>query len=416
MAGAWLQTICLAVLLSSVGGQDSNPCLTRNHHIISEGKRSVSYVPDKYHYLFCDQYTIVSGQWYRFLHRVGGMLPETCIEKFHCGTQAPIWMNGHHPTARNTIEERQVCANFGEPDDCCSWMATIGVMRCADPDQRNEDYFVYRLQRPPGCSIAYCAGDRMPCPNNLVYNNRTQTCEEPFPALSNVTFHNPVVEDGQVRLYCEIDYDEAILEDNGARFEISFYFDHVLHPNATVVAKAPTRRVAIAERWLRFNLGKLLSCGVRSFWEAYPRHKSDGLFSNSYFVGIMVDPSHVVVSEADDTPQQIILKSTLPITCRDPDHMGRCEITVRVVTPERLVTGSGTLPSYLQCMSRITRESWIAEETLAYNITEPLELTVKRDPAIRDATSQFIHFEPMPRAVPYFYVPEAGSVSTSYSI
>lgn len=62
----------------------------------------------------------------------------------------------------------------------------------------------------------------------------------------------------------------------------------------------------------------------------------------------------MIVSEKDDTPQEILLKSTLPITCKDPDHMGRCEISVRVVTPERLIAGSGTLPAYLQCMSRYT--------------------------------------------------------------
>ena len=126
---------------------------------------------------------------------------------------------------------------------------------------------------------------------------------------------------------------------------------------------------------------------MRSYWEAYPSLKSEAIVSNSYFVGIMVgsfvvllrdnlrqltttftepltqsiittctlskiEPNQLTISEMDDTPQQITLKSTLPITCKDPDHMGRCEISVRVVTPERLVTGSGILPAYLQCMSR----------------------------------------------------------------
>ncbi len=60
---------------------------------------------------------------------------------------------------------------------------------------------------------------------------------EPFPAMFNASFHDPVVEDNKVRLYCEIAYDDTVLMDNGARFEVSFYFDHVLHPNATVIAR-----------------------------------------------------------------------------------------------------------------------------------------------------------------------------------
>jgi hypothetical protein len=40
------------------------------------------------------------GNWYRFKHQVGGQLPESCVDLFRCGTQAPIWMNGHHPTGQ----------------------------------------------------------------------------------------------------------------------------------------------------------------------------------------------------------------------------------------------------------------------------------------------------------------------------
>ena len=43
---------------------------------------------------------IFPDRWHRFTHRVGGMLAETCVQRYHCGTQAPIWMVDHekHPS------------------------------------------------------------------------------------------------------------------------------------------------------------------------------------------------------------------------------------------------------------------------------------------------------------------------------
>lgn len=43
-------------------------------------------------------YNNFSDTWYRFEHDAGNRLVERPVEPWHCGTEAPIWMNGTHPT------------------------------------------------------------------------------------------------------------------------------------------------------------------------------------------------------------------------------------------------------------------------------------------------------------------------------
>ena len=78
--------------------------------------------------------------------------------------------------------------------------------------------------------------------------------------FTNVTLSPPVVEENFVNFYCDFDYvGKTPSADNGARFEVSFYFDQVRLPEATMVVSAPVRRINMQEKWLRGNLGKSVS-------------------------------------------------------------------------------------------------------------------------------------------------------------
>ena len=61
-------------------------------------------------------------------------------------------------TDYSVIVSRLACANFGQEGDCCTWRAMIQVVKCPPTNRDRQDYFVYQLQSPPGCNIAYCAG------------------------------------------------------------------------------------------------------------------------------------------------------------------------------------------------------------------------------------------------------------------
>ncbi|XP_074502561.1 oncoprotein-induced transcript 3 protein [Sebastes fasciatus] len=131
----------------------------------------------------CDSH--VSGEWYRFTGMAGDAMPTFCVSENHCGTHAPIWLNGSHPQPIEGIVTLPVCASFN--DNCCQWNATVDVKACTG------GYFVYRLPRPSVCFHVYCghfydicdevdcAGPRCPesdcrCAPGTVLGPDRQTC------------------------------------------------------------------------------------------------------------------------------------------------------------------------------------------------------------------------------------------------
>ncbi|XP_060097193.1 oncoprotein-induced transcript 3 protein [Heteronotia binoei] len=106
----------------------------------------------------CD--SAVDGEWYRFTGMAGDAMPTFCIPENHCGTHAPIWLNGSHPQESDGIVQRQGCATFN--GNCCLWNTTIDVKACP------EGYYIYRLTKPSVCYHVYCGHfydicDRIDC-------------------------------------------------------------------------------------------------------------------------------------------------------------------------------------------------------------------------------------------------------------
>ena len=94
----------------------------------------------------CDQSTLSVG-WYRIDASIGGKLPETCVPKLSCGTHAPGWLQGTHPTVVGVEVSDTVCFHWGS--NCCNWNAAVKVVNCGA-------YYVYYFNRTPVCSLAYC--------------------------------------------------------------------------------------------------------------------------------------------------------------------------------------------------------------------------------------------------------------------
>ncbi|XP_066279059.1 oncoprotein-induced transcript 3 protein-like [Branchiostoma lanceolatum] len=106
-----------------------------------------------------------AGEWYRFMGAAGNVMPTQAPPSVHrCGTDAPMWMNGQHPTLANGEVSRQACAYWG--GNTCNWQATIQVRACSG------GYFVYKLPAAPACSLAYCGAteDMDACAANQCVN------------------------------------------------------------------------------------------------------------------------------------------------------------------------------------------------------------------------------------------------------
>ncbi|ETE63222.1 Oncoprotein-induced transcript 3 protein, partial [Ophiophagus hannah] len=99
----------------------------------------------------CDSH--VDGEWYRFTGMAGDAMPTFCIPENHCGTHAPIWLNGSHPQESEGIVQRQACATFN--GNCCLWNTTVEIKACPG------GYYVYHLAKPNFydiCDVVDCPG------------------------------------------------------------------------------------------------------------------------------------------------------------------------------------------------------------------------------------------------------------------
>ncbi|XP_026102626.1 uromodulin-like [Carassius auratus] len=89
--------------------------------------------------------------WYRlFIQDQSVQMPDTCVEEYSCGTDAPLWLKGGHPTVEDGMVTRDVCGHYD--NNCCSFLSNpINVKACPG------DYYVYEFVKPAFCFLAYCA-------------------------------------------------------------------------------------------------------------------------------------------------------------------------------------------------------------------------------------------------------------------
>ena len=96
----------------------------------------------------CDRQ--LSEGWYRFVGAAGTKMPTTHVPKYRCGTGWSGWLDGAHPTVEDGKVNRKVC--FGDQSTGCIFSTDISVKICGS-------YFIYKLQKPPFCSLRYCGTD-----------------------------------------------------------------------------------------------------------------------------------------------------------------------------------------------------------------------------------------------------------------
>lgn len=138
---------CPFFLLPTLVTGVTDPC--NNYQSINNPYRSPKYKVSPGEVLLCDNK--LSQGWYRFTSIVGGKMPTTKPQPYHCGTVAPIWMDGTHPTTKGQVTQAKACTNFHNRLGGCAWPQPMPVKNCGD-------FFVYQLGPSRSCSMAYCAG------------------------------------------------------------------------------------------------------------------------------------------------------------------------------------------------------------------------------------------------------------------
>ena len=93
----------------------------------------------------CDD--LLQATWYRFVGLAGDRMSHECVPSDHCGTHAAGWLRGGHPSIYDGVVSRTVCYHW--INNCCWRSNNILVRNCGG-------FYVYRLQKPPGCQYRYC--------------------------------------------------------------------------------------------------------------------------------------------------------------------------------------------------------------------------------------------------------------------
>ncbi|XP_066275735.1 sushi, nidogen and EGF-like domain-containing protein 1 isoform X1 [Branchiostoma lanceolatum] len=127
-------------------GTNKDPC--HNYLVLNAAWRSTELENDgALNHKHCDRG--FNGEWYRFQIPAGTSMPTHPPPSMNrCGTEAPMWMRGNHPTAADGEVTRQACALFDT--DPCRWSTSIQVKSCGS-------FYVYKLPAAPACNLAYCA-------------------------------------------------------------------------------------------------------------------------------------------------------------------------------------------------------------------------------------------------------------------
>ena len=148
----------LVLAFSCVSGQGTATCINccQNYENIGESRRSVQSQWKSGQAPLCDK-DLKKG-WYRFTSFVGGKMPTKKVNINHCGTKAPIWLDGttnNHPSRpTDPVVRIKACVNvFGRRRGCFDWFY-VSVKYCPG------NFFVYFLQPTYSCYRAYCAGKK----------------------------------------------------------------------------------------------------------------------------------------------------------------------------------------------------------------------------------------------------------------
>ena len=116
----------------------------KNYTVLSEAERAQGNAVKNVS--TCGDFNLTTG-WYRFQGAAGSRIAENCVAKRRCDSKAQGWLNGTHPTVAEGVVNRKVC--YHRSTNCCRDSNTIKVKNCSS-------YYVYELQKTPGCFYRYC--------------------------------------------------------------------------------------------------------------------------------------------------------------------------------------------------------------------------------------------------------------------
>ena len=113
----------------------------KNYKTLNDKERARSYQG----VYKCDSSLV--KDWYKFTGSAGNQMADSPVPMKHCGTHAPGYLSGGHPTVAEGAVSRKVCFHWTRGN--CQWSTNIRVRNCGA-------FYVYELSKPPTCHLRYC--------------------------------------------------------------------------------------------------------------------------------------------------------------------------------------------------------------------------------------------------------------------
>ncbi|CAF1128629.1 unnamed protein product, partial [Didymodactylos carnosus] len=149
-----IDNLCLSTVFSDILSTSASTTSPRNslpsqcstYNIINDSTRSVNYVGTGG---ACDSSIFNSTPiWVRFIGSGGTKLPTSPPNIYHCGTDAPGWVNSVYPSiSASTTYSAKVCYYWN--NDTCKWSNLIQITSCYT-------FYVFQLIAPSTCNLRYC--------------------------------------------------------------------------------------------------------------------------------------------------------------------------------------------------------------------------------------------------------------------
>ncbi|XP_013385971.1 von Willebrand factor D and EGF domain-containing protein [Lingula anatina] len=359
--------------------------------------------------LICDRY-LSPTSWYRFTDKQGDRMADATPKApvpMQCGTGAPVFLRDPHPTLEEGAKtEARVCANYGIPNNECSWTGTIHIKHC--PSRFNMDgFYIYRVQPPPACPMAYCGvgTGAEKCPPGQLLDG--QQCIPAYPEAAGRPEVTPPRLTGNTFYFgCVVPYNGIMPE--RARFQVQFLADG--HPFGGLHTASDDHiwQVHINPMDLKGNLGKHIRCQVRPYWSGHAITSRPVISRNNYFAGIKIadingnDINQIVVRKDAPEPTEIQLYSTIPVTMEThkimfiPGLESQLSVILRTESPsvaKTVVTST--------CETIFLQRDWNQTAHKLFG-SKPVKIQAVMDnarPSGRPDIPKLLYFTPIPAAL-----------------
>ncbi|MFT7805333.1 von Willebrand factor D and EGF domain-containing protein [Arapaima gigas] len=307
-------------------------CSPDGHMLLQNPYRSTSFSSQRLQQsslqdLVCD-HSLTPG-WYQFqIFNKPAVMPTTCVDVNHCGTQAPVWLSlAEGETLPGPLEVKQLTAcaawqfYFSSSKDCCLFRIPVTVRNCGG-------FFVYLLQPTQGC-MGYCAEERpdsgpAACGSDEVDHDGTS--KQP-PLLSAPEVKAELL-GSSIYLKCSF---ESRSNNSSLGYVVAWSRVSPEGQREELKQETTVQTFSFIELdGVNLRLGDKIYCSCSSFFLDSPDIHGAPVESEEFFAGIMLNAESPTISE-DGREHDLIIESTVPIPC--PSEKGpeeACTLTLHL--------------------------------------------------------------------------------------